>query len=95
MFIFTGRMIKIPPSASPSGAGVRFGIIKRAVLEEARSRLYYNSSHGDPLYNRSSKLFMNNHRASTNVEYIYPCSESFWLKINTKKNIKVTNILIS
>ena len=84
-----GKIIKIPPSKNRDGSGVRIGSIKRSIAAEARRRLYYNSSAGDPVFNTSSKLFISG-RAEA-AEFIYPTTESFWMRTNKQKKRKRTN----
>ena len=72
-----GPLIKIPPSNTSDGTGARIGVIKRAIVDEARRRLYYNSTQGDPIYNRKYGLYLNKSLNSANVESLYPSTETF------------------
>ena len=71
---------------------MRFGTIKNAVAKEARRRLYYNTSVGELVFNKESKLFICN-RSTGVSESIDPSTESFWARSNRQKKIKVTGDL--
>ena len=93
-----GPLIKISPSNTSDGTGVRIGVIKKVIADEARRRIYYNTTQGDPLFNRKSGLFLNKTSNSANVESLYPCTETFWSRINRAKKLrsdKVIDLILS